>query len=238
MMKRLLLFVFLLCASPAWSAISFTSADGEGGGAGSISTLNFGFGGGNIGDIASICVSFTDATKSISSVTGDISGAVQVDRKCNGTAICVEQWRGTVTGSTPTITTNFSAATNVTGTVALYSGVVSIGATATATSGTGANASISMITQDANNFIVSCQGSNGNFEAVAVTGNLRASNNETGTPHSDSAVADNTVGSPGSVTVETTINDPGTGPWAATAFELRTASGATTRRPISPIIFE
>lgn len=112
-----------------------------------------------------------------------------------------------------------------------YSGVQAIGTTAINSSSIGSTSpTISLTTQDANNFVVAVLAVGGVRQTwSANTGNLRASFRLTG--GRNMAVVDNTAASPSSVTCSATISS--SNPWDCAAVELRSTTGVTvifTRR--------
>lgn len=233
-MYRLLILIYLLLATPAWGAIALVAADGNNVVGGSSFVLTPTNGSGNI---ASVCVVFTDTTKSVSSITDDKGTAAYtfVDAKNNSTNVRVEQWKSTAMGGTSaTITINLSSSTNAVGAVSTFSGVAAIGATATSASGHDTTATISEITQDADNWVTGCFGANSGGTHTTGTGNLRAAAQDTDNNLSTSS-ADNTTASPGSVTVAVTLTEVAF--WSATAFELRSTSTLARRKPME-IIFQ
>jgi hypothetical protein len=118
-----------------------------------------------------------------------------------------------------------------------YSGVGSIGNTATATGSTDPmNVSVTM--QDANNYVVGAFGSRGT--AAPTTGNpgtFRSGEFSNAVDREASALADNTSASTGSLNVGVTIPGGGLG-WAAVGLELRsggTVSAALTGTALASI---
>jgi hypothetical protein len=106
---------------------------------------------------------------------------------------------------------------------ATYTGVVAVGIVAIPTQGSSTAPSISLTTQDANNFIVAGMGSRASVTSTwaAATGNLRGSLGG-GLGNSGTAIMDNTRATVGSVTCAATLS--ATGPWNATAIELKTVA--------------
>jgi len=141
----------------------------------------------------------------------------------DGTQV-VEVWGTPVTGSvaSSSVTVTWTAGTGRKGVaVEEYSGVVAIGNVAT-NSGTGTNPTISLTTQDANNYVVA--GLNGDYAApiTASVGTVRLTI-DAGTNLS-AVLMDNTAASPGSVTCTGTQAVSAT--WAAAAVELRSVMSA------------
>jgi len=136
----------------------------------------------------------------------------------------VEIWGTTVTGSvsSSSVTVTWTAGTGRKGVVVEeYSGVVAIGNVAT-NSGTGTNPTISVTTQDVNNYVVA--GLNGDYDAsiTASVGTVRQTINA-GTNLS-AVLMDNTAASPGSVTC--TGTQAVSAPWVAAGVELRSVLSA------------
>jgi len=121
--------------------------------------------------------------------------------------------------------------------VQCYLGVDSIGISDTAT-GSGTAPSISLTTQDANNFVVSGFGFAAT-EAAAFTadvGNLRHNYDGNGAGNAGIGVVDNTAASASSVTTSATLSSSQV--WGAVALELRsTSTPATGRRRVTPVFF-
>ncbi len=122
-----------------------------------------------------------------------------------------------------TVTVNLAAKSNFTMTVAEYSGVQSFGNVKAATA-SAANPSISVTTQDANNFCAAGFAGQGVGAFAALTGNLRTSGVTAGNAPPTSkevggALVDNIVAAPGACTTSVTNADT---TWALAAVELRT----------------
>jgi hypothetical protein len=121
--------------------------------------------------------------------------------------------------------------------VAAYTGVMAFGNAGTA-SGSAANPSIALATQDPNNFIVAGFGISSTAVTVAPTagtGNLRAADaiSAAGVHDGASALNDNTSATAGSVT-NTVTYSVGSSVWAAVALELRSVAGAVARAAEMP----
>ncbi|HET7150874.1 MAG TPA: hypothetical protein VFI60_05650 [Candidatus Acidoferrum sp.] len=102
-----------------------------------------------------------------------------------------------------------------------YSGVVALGITNTA-SGSASPATVSLTTQDANNFVVAGLGTSSATTQTftAQNGSIRETTTLAG---SNGTLVDNTAASPSSVTDSATYSVAGN--WAAVALELRSTSG-------------
>ncbi len=135
-----------------------------------------------------------------------------------------ELWSTTVSGSkaSTSVTVNLSAASDkFVIDVGEYSGVAALGVTATGQQTT-ANPTISLTTQDNNNWMVVGFSGNGTNAFSASVGNLRANAHTTGgTGNEGGAEMDNTSATPASVTCTATNADTA---WAKTAVELRTVA--------------
>jgi hypothetical protein len=147
--------------------------------------------------------------------------------KSNGT-FTVETWSsaaGGVVGSPTTVTITFGAATLQRCALAIdYSGVLGLGVVNT-NSGSSTALTVSLTTQDSNNWITAGLGLLAQATMTLVTGTKRGSTEfTTGT----SLVAgDNTVVSAGSVTVAFSSNVSAA--WACTALELRTVAASSSK---------
>lgn len=110
-----------------------------------------------------------------------------------------------------------------------YSGVASLGLSA-GTSGTSVSPSVSIVTQDPNNFVVAGMHSNSALSTTMAsgTGNLRATI-QAGAGSNCDGYVDNTGAGTGSITCSVSI--PGSVTWAAVAIELR-----STFTPIPPLL--
>ncbi len=111
-----------------------------------------------------------------------------------------------------------------------YSGVQALGTTATA-NGTGDDPSISLVTQDANNFVVASMGREGHSIGPfsgALVGTERARGQGFGAGFQVIAgvLLDNTSAVAGSVTCQEAHTALGPKDWAAVALELRSTTGA------------
>lgn len=148
----------------------------------------------------------------------------------NGTLV-LELWSTAVTGSkaSTTITVTWSAASrNHEMAACEYSGVAAIGTNNTA-SGSASPGTVSVTTQDANNFVVAGIGVLAANAQTAQNGNLRLSITEGGTGSKSSlGEVDNTAASASLVTDSTTFTSA---TWGAAAVELRTTSGGSSAKP-------
>src|SRR5690348_6831437 len=142
----------------------------------------------------------------------------------NGTLI-LEIWATSATGSvaSTTVTVTWSAASrNHEMAACEYTGVAAIGTNNTA-SGSASPGSVSITTQDANNFVVAGIGVLAANAQTAQNGNLRLSITEGGAGSKSSlGEVDNTAASASSVTCSTTFTSAA---WGAVAVELRSVAG-------------
>ena len=128
-------------------------------------------------------------------------------------------------GASTTVTVTLAAGSEVVCAVAQYSGVGALGLTNT-NSGTGTAPTVSVTTQDNNNWVVAGfahEGATGTLSAQ--TGTLRQVKVTSGSSVKG-ALTDNTSATPASVTNAVTATQTGTN-WAAAALELRTKSTDT-----------
>jgi hypothetical protein len=123
--------------------------------------------------------------------------------------------------------------------VQCYANAVALGTTNT-NSGSGTTASVAIVTQDTNNFVVGgfAYRTGTGYTWSAATGNLRDNYDGTGASGTAIAAVDNTDALATSVTVSATLG--GSEDWVAVAVELRSTITAppSTRRPIAPVIFQ
>ncbi len=145
----------------------------------------------------------------------------------NATLARTEIWSAKVAaGASTTVTVNLSAGSEVVCAVAQYSGVGALGLTST-NSGTGTALTVSVTTQDNNNWVVggfAQRGTTGTLSAQ--TGTLRQVKVSTGVSNwVKGALTDNTSATPASVTNAVTATQ--STDWAAAALELRTKSTDT-----------
>jgi hypothetical protein len=152
----------------------------------------------------------------VSNTTQDANGPVQI-------WVCASSTAQLTTGSTITPKTSSGNSTSTVSVVG-YSGVLRIGITATNSSSTATtHPTISLTTQDANNFVVAVMSSG----TAAVTtwaasvGNLRTSTSALGRSQ---GVMDNTAASATSVTCTATTGR--SNPYDCSAVELRSTSAA------------
>lgn len=181
-----------------------------------------------IGDCVVVMVGIENTAVSVSSVT-DAGGNTYMflGAKTNSTGR-VELW-GFVSAkaSTGTITVHFTGGTTAYEVAAwIGTGVLGFGVTVQ-NSGTSTTPSVSLTTQDSNNWIMAGAVHVGTGAFTIATGNLRK-DTSAGSAN-DGVIGDNTVASPGSVTNSYTITSSA---WAIAAVELRTV--APTVAPVFP----
>src|SRR5438034_8850376 len=139
----------------------------------------------------------------------------------NATLARTEIWSAKVaSGASTTVTVTLSAGSEVVCAVSQYSGVGALGRTST-NSGSGSALTVSLTTQDNNNWVVAGfaqQGQTGTLSANQ--GTLRQANKTTsGGAYVKGALTDNTSATPASVTNAVTATQRVE--WAAAAMELR-----------------
>src|SRR5437016_9922984 len=144
----------------------------------------------------------------------------------NNTTARTEIWSAKVAaGASTTVTVTLAAGSEVVCAVAQYSGVGALGLTNT-NSGSGSALTVSLTTQDNNNWVVGGFAQRGNSGTLsAQTGTLRQVKVTSGSSVKG-ALTDNTSATPASVTNAVTATQTGTN-WAAAALELRTKSTDT-----------
>lgn len=121
--------------------------------------------------------------------------------------------------------TAFAAAT-----LDVFAGVLALGRTGTA-SGSGANPSIAIVTEDVNNFVVGAFASSGSGLAAALTGSLRRSTSSGGATPVVSSLVDNQGALAASLTDAITLAATS---WVAAALELRSGANALSLTGVSP----
>ncbi len=190
------------------------------------------------GNTAVVVVAIRTATSTVSSVTDDASPTPSTYSSLagkNGTNERIEIWStaaggvqsGIVNGTTITL----SASSKFVACVFDYSGVVALGVTNTSTS-TAANPSLSLTTQDSNNWCAGGFSGQGTGAFTASTGTLRASAvtaGGAGASNVGGALVDNTVVSPGTCTTSVTNTDTD---WALASLELRTQASAAAQHQL------
>jgi hypothetical protein len=174
--------------------------------------------------IVAVCA-LGNTTSSISSITD--SGSVWALRAFinNGTAVRSEIWSTTAGGSVASaaIKVNLSAGTPASCGLEEYSGVLSLGGTATAQGNSG-TFSVSITTHEANDYAVAGLGANAYSNLLATNGAIRQFGGLTqnsGSNYVEMALCDNTAATPTSVSCSSVS---GSARWAAPALELRVAA--------------
>ncbi len=185
--------------------------------------------------IVAVCA-LGNTSSSISSITDN--GSVWALRAfvSNGTAVRSEIWSTGAGGSvaSTSFTINISGGTPASCALEEYAGVLNLGATATnqATSGT---MSVSLTTQDANNYIVAGLGANSYYGYSISGGAIRQTGGLTTNPgnnYVELVLCDNTATTATSVSCSSVS---GSAPWAIPALELRAAGGSVTIPAISGV---
>lgn len=177
-----------------------------------------------------------NTSSSISSITD--SGSTWTLRAYinNGTAVRSELWSTTAGGSvaSKSFTIAMSAGTPASCALEEYSGVGSLGTTATSYGNSG-NWSVTLTTQDANDFIVAGLGANSYYGYSATAGTIQQKAGVTsnaGSDYVETVLCDNTAAAATSLSCAS-VSSPIA--WAAVALELRTgAGGGSTSQP--PVI--
>jgi hypothetical protein len=140
----------------------------------------------------------------------------------NGTAVRSEIWSTSAGGAvaSTSFTINLSAGSPASCALEEYSGVLSLGTSAT-NEGTSATISVSMAAQDANDYIAAGLGANSYNGYSAVSGTLRQVGGLTansGSNYVEMSLCDNTVATVSTVACAAAL---GSASWAAPALELR-----------------
>lgn len=141
----------------------------------------------------------------------------------------METWTTSITGSTSatSVTVNLSATSKFVACVFEYSGVAALGTNSYTTSSS-ASPSISITTQDANNYCVGGFAGQGTSGITAGSTNLRADNNTIGgggATNVTGGIVDTTVATAGTCTTSVTDADI---LWAIGSLELRSTTGGAT----------
>ena len=184
-----------------------------------------------------VVVEATNNTNEVITNVQDTGGSIYTKRGASATngVLTGELWTtaaGAALAST-SVTITYATTTHSGASAETYTGVVALGNIATPTTGTSANPSISLNTQDLNNIVASGIGAGPSANTwAAATGNLRTSIVGTAT-HMESAGVDNTSVTPASVTCSATLS--GSEAWVAFAIELRTLVSAS--RTNTPVFF-
>ena len=203
-----------LSSAPTSLPISYTSSNGN--------------------TVVAVCALGSTAS-SIASITDSGSTWTFQAGVNNGSSVRSEIWSTTAGGSmaSTSFTININGGTPASCALEEYAGVLSLGATALnqATSGT---ISVSLTTQNANNYVVAGLGANSYYTYYPSNGTIRQAGGLTGNPGNDYVemfLCDNTASSASPVVCSAAA---GPTPWAAAALELR-SSGAATIPVISAV---
>lgn len=177
----------------------------------------------NAGETVVVHVTFNPTTCAVTGVS-DSGGSVYTKRGefVQASSIKIETWSTAAGGAvaSTTVSVAFSGTSTDSGIIpAAYTGVLGIGAY-TSNGGTGANPSLAITTQDANNFVAAGYGSLSGGALTAGTGNLRQSDADISIQQ---AFVDNTAASATSVTCSITLSAAA---WAGGALELRSVAAA------------
>jgi hypothetical protein len=223
-----------LIASPASAAIALKqAAAGNQSGSGAVSSLAVTVAGTTAGDTGVVVIVTINGT-TVGSVTDNATGGSStyslITSKNNGTTRVVYLYStaaGGLKGGATSVTVNsISPASATVAEFAEYSGVANLGNIATPTTGTSGTATISVTTQDDNNWVVGGFGLQGNstFTAGANT-TIEHQNINTVSPSgnrtSGAITVNTTPGTAGLVTLTVTLSSL---PWEAVALELRSVA--------------
>lgn len=176
------------------------------------------------GNCAVVEVDYDNGSTLPSSVTDD-GGNTYTQRASvvNNHSISIWSTAANGTASATVVTVHFptSTAINKNAAVGVYSGVQAIGTTNTNSNTNSGPVTVSLTTQDANNFVVAALGQVNVPTFTAQNGNVRENYNLAA--GATNALVDNTAASASSVTDSVTTN--GSLAWYAVALELRSTSG-------------
>jgi hypothetical protein len=184
-----------------------------------------------VGQESVIIVSLRTTTATVSTITDSKSNTYAFRQAINNGAVTrVELWSSKLTTAvaitdTFTVTLAVSTTSKMVICTGCYSGVAARGATGTNTNST-ANPTISLTTQDNNNFVVAGFAAQGTGLPGSLTGAFEGSAGTTGgaaATNVSGAMTDNTATTPTSVTNAVNLVAES---WAAVVLELRTVASA------------
>jgi hypothetical protein len=215
-------FTFSTPAIPPPSVIS--PVGGAGGNTGSASaptSLSINYRSGSNNTVVAVCA-LGSTSSSISSITDSGSTWALRGYVNNGTSVRSEIWSTPAGGSVASSTFTISIPGGVPASCALeeYSGVLALGNTSTAQATSG-SWSVSLATQDPNNYVVAGLGANsyyGYSNPVGTKRQVGLLTNNAGNNYVEMALFDNTSSTASNVT-NSIVTGPA--PWAAAALELR-----------------
>lgn len=229
-MRRLLL-ALLLCAAPLRAQVTYnTSASNSDAASGNPIIVTLAIPSGKT-TVVGICMDRTTGggAQVVSAVADSLGSSVYTFQDSitdAGDTNHIELWSTAAGASTAAsgvkVTLSGNAYWDVF--VAVYNGVAALGLKNSGNANSGTS-SAAITTQDANNYVVSthCAYGHGNGQTLsAATGNLRQSQNSTGSKPGSGWV-DNTAASASSVTVSATLSTAAR--WDADALELRSTTG-------------
>lgn len=177
------------------------------------------------GEMLVLFVAMSDTTKSVSSWSDDSSGGTMTYTfltSVSVTGLRLEAWLvNSAHAGFTFVRANMSGNTPASLTLVEMAGVANTGTSAT-DNNTTADPTITITTEDANNFLIAGFGSVGATLATAKTGNLDRSKNSTGVNPVVCSLVDNTVAGAGSLTGAVTL---AAAQWAAIGIELRSVIG-------------
>jgi hypothetical protein len=163
-----------------------------------------------------------DSGQHVSSITSCGGTLTQKASKASPSGDLIETW-ALLSASADTQCVINTTGTRLNASVTTYTGVAGFGTTVT-TNGTGTTESVSLTTQDANNWIVAGFLSDANVTLCTIqNGTFRTTCFFSGQGHYLISAITNTSAAAGSVTGSFT--DTGSGNWAAIALELRSTLG-------------
>jgi hypothetical protein len=224
MRNKLIFAMFLMLAAlPARAAIGFVQIANGTAAAGTTCVVT-------ITTTSTNTLVMTTSDRPVTSIVSSITDSAGTNTWTNAAAVTdsgnaahEEAWTTQVSSNSVTsVTVHYSVTlTHAICHIAEYSGVQAIGLNNTNSNASGTNPTVSITTQDANNFVVAGLGENGNNIYTAQNGNLRQ---QTSANTRREGTVDNTAVSASSVTCSVTYS--GNAPWVAAAVELRSTSGA------------
>ncbi len=191
------------------------------------SSLSIKYASGDRNTIVAVCA-LGSVSSSIGSITDSGSTWALRGYVNNGSAVRSEIWSTPAGGSvaSTSFTINLAGATPASCALEEYSGVRSLGNVA-ANQGTSNSLSVTLTTQDPNNYVVGGLGANSWNSYAPNSGTLR----QTGGPTNsgiEMALCDNTAATAGPVPCSVNF---GTSPWAAVALELRSVGASPASLP-------
>lgn len=236
-MRRLLsicLLFWLALAAPAWAVIAFVDGNATGQASSDVTSHGLSAASQVTGNSCVVKVSIDRTNSPTPTITGvsDTASSTWTTGPTvtnSGNTTMALYYAINMLGNAPTVTVSYSAATWATVAMECYSGVALIGTSATST-GNSTAPSVSVTTQDANNWVTSGLSFRTSVGTswTAATGTLRRSYDGANSSSAAFGSVDNSSAGAGSVTTSATLG--GTEQWAAVGLELRSTSGAPAVR--------